>query len=273
MPSQQLPEDQFIHEGYRQHPWYFWGWLAVVMACSLLFWFGLDKYATTLNREYADRPFLRVTNREMSLFLWQNPSYMRVHAANNNGYLVAFDYVDKIGLKPEYADEFAIAPPELLFLYHTWERQIANEWPERPIYADELYAFLFEVSEWLPRYWPMAPKKYVELVKRLPKLGKENLSHLSHHELPLDVKRAYAGWRNYFFEGAQIEQASFTRKQVKTFLSAYPHYRRNYWCQIVGSHYLADLENLSLESNEYLSQGTLAPFLRIALYNWSIESR
>jgi hypothetical protein len=262
-----LPEEEFIHEGYRQDPWSFWGWLLAVVAVSVFFWASLDWYSMALQRQYAHSPFLQVTNRQMSLFLWQNPSYMRIHTATKNGYLPAFEYVDKIGLKPEYADEIVIAPPELLFLYHTWHRLISSEFPRRAIPAEEFHRFLYEVEEWQPRFWPEAPKPYVSLFTKLSTLGNQNLNLLSEVELPLEVRQAFIGWKNYFTEGEQIATFAPTWQQLSDFLHSYPHYSRNYWCEIVGPQYLKNGGSLPHERLEVIPPDELSPFLRIALYN------
>lgn len=263
----ELSEEQFIHEGYAKNPWPFWGWFLAVLAVSMLLWGGFSAYVDTLQEQYAHSPFLQVTNRQMSLFLWQNPSYMRVFAKDKNGYLPGFEYLKKVGLNPEYAEEYVIAPPELFFLYHAWERQISRETPLRAIPARELYTFLYEVEEWQPRNWKEAPVEYQALVAKLPTLNNEDLNLLSDRTLPYVVRQAFIGWKNYFLEGEAIAAYHPTQAQVVQFLKSYPHYARNYWCNIAGKEYLKSIGSPLTNPDSQLSDKELAPFLRVALYN------
>lgn len=259
-----LEEKDFIHEEYGRNPFPFWGWLSVVLFVTLLFFGASRFYFSTLAELYSESPFLQVTNREMSLFLWQNPQHMRVHVKIKNGYLPAFEYAEKIGLTPQYADDYVIAPPELFFQYHTWKRLLGNVDLNRPIPADEFRTFLTAVSEWAPKYWKKAPESYVTFVNALPEDSKEDLSTVNNEILPLEVRQAFIGWRNYFFEGNQINALQPKAQLLEQLLSLYPHYARNYWCNIIGDTYLKtvyDNSELAIKSNE------LSPFLRAALFN------
>lgn len=259
-----LEEKDFIHEEYGKNPFPFWGWLAVVVFVTLLFFGATRFYFSTLAELYSESPFLQVTNREMSLFLWQNPQHMRVHVKHKNGYLPAFDYAEKIGLNPQYADEYAIAPPELFFQYHTWKRLLGDAVLNRPIPADEFRTFLTAVPEWAPEYWKKAPASYITFVNALSEESKANLSTLSAEIMPLEVRQAFVGWRNYFFEGNQINALQPSVQLLEQLLSLSPHYARNYWCNIVGDSYL--------KSGDYSKEGLvksseLSSFLRVALFN------
>lgn len=280
--EKELAEKDFIHEEYGRNPFPFWGWLLAVIAFTALFSWGLSTYTDTLSHQYADSPFLRVTNRQISLFLWQNPSHMRAHAKNKNGYLPAFQYAEKIGLNPDYADDYAIAPPELLFLYHTWHRLVSNEFPLRSISTEEFQVFLVDVEEWQPRYWKEAPQGYVELVNSLAEYGDRDLNSLSESVLPLPVRQAFIGWKNYFYEGDRINAFKPTLSEVVAFLKKYPHYARPYWKNIVGQGYLQSLYDnqghlksidnlLDVDLKSSISEQELAPFLRVALYNANIS--
>src|SRR6476620_911156 len=145
--NKELSEKDFIHEEYGRNPFPFWGWIGAVIGFSLIFSWGLSTYTNTLERQITDSPFLQVTNREMSLFLWQNPQHMRVHVKKKNGYLPAFEYAERIGLNPEYADDYVVAPPELLFLYHTWHRLLGDSYIPRYISGKEFSLFLTAVPE------------------------------------------------------------------------------------------------------------------------------
>lgn len=259
-----LEEKDFIHEEYGRNPFPFWGWLAAVIVAAFLFFGATRFYYSTLTDLYEGSPFLRVTNRELSLFLWQNPHHMRVHVKQKNGYLPAFEYAEKIGLIPRYADDYAIAPPELLFQYHTWKRLLGNYVIPRKIPADEFRKFLTGVPEWAPEYWEKAPEEYKALVNSLPFESTENLDDLSNDVLPPEVRSAFIGWKNYFSEGDRINALQPTVKLLNALLGAYPHYARNYWSGIVGDSYL---KSPDVDEEKVLKNEELSPFLRVALFN------
>ena len=120
--ASELNENKFIAEQYSKNPSPFWIWLGVIAAFGLLIWVGQNWYYQWIEKRLVENPFLQVTNREMSLFLWQNPEHMRVNVKQKTGYLSAFQYTDKLTVEPLLADNYVEAPPELLFLYHTWHR-------------------------------------------------------------------------------------------------------------------------------------------------------
>lgn len=190
---------------------------------------------------------------------------MRVHVKSKNGYLPAFEYAERIGLNPEYADDYVIAPPELLFLYHTWQRLLSAIVIPRKIPAGEFRTFLTAVPEWSPRFWKEAPSDYLTLVDALPEYGDANLNALNEKTLPIMVRQAFMGWKNYFFEGEQINRFAPTSAMLMPFLKVYPNYGRNYWRNIMGDTYL--------KSYHPSSEGTLpaeefSALLRVALYNY-----
>jgi len=108
-----------------------------------------------------------MANRDLSLFLWQHPQYMRVHSKTKNGYLPGFRYTDKVSIDPAYADEYAISPAEILFLYHAWHRLLGQDWVERTIGVAESQEFLEYAEERQPENWPAAPQDYVKFVQGL----------------------------------------------------------------------------------------------------------
>lgn len=263
-----LTENHFIHEEYSAHPWRLWGWLAIVIGCSGIFAWSFLNYSAAIDKQYAVNPFLQVTNRQMSLFLWQNPSHMRVHAKNKNGYLPAFEYVDRVGLNPEYADDYAIAPPELLFLYHTWNRLLGNSFISRPIPAKEFQVFLNENSEWQPRNWQLAPPEYITFTQKLDQDLKADLSLEPLSALPLEVRQAFIGWKNYFFEGNAINNFSATYTQLNILLKVFPHYARPYWRNIYSLNYL---KSQNVEPSQKIPPDELSSALRAALFNLSLS--
>jgi len=263
----ELQEKDFIQEGFSKNPKPFWAWFSLVIFISLLFVLSFASYFNLLVDQYDKNPFLQVSNRQMSLFLWQNSSFMRVHAVEKNGYLPAFEYIERIGLNPEYADEYAIAPPEVFFFYHTWKRQIASYFFPRKIPAKEFQAFLQQAQEWLPGYWKMAPKGYKEMIARILNMGDEDLNLLPESILPIEVRQAFIGWKNYFIEGEKIEHYRPTNKALSMFLQKYPNYNRPFWCNIVGERYLKNLTDKPSLQDKKVPLQELSPFLQVALYN------
>ncbi len=265
-----LEEKDFIHEEYCKNPLSFWKWLATVLIFTFVFSGATVFYYSVLARQYSENPFLQVTNREMSVFLWQNPQYMRVHAKSKNGYLPAFEYAERIGLNPEYADDFVIAPPDLLFLYHNWNRLIGDAYIPRAISGKEFSTFLSAVPEWTPRYWQKAPENYLELVELLPNHLSDDLNLQDFDALPLKVRQAFVGWKNYFFEGYQINKSRYAYNDAAKLLSFFPNYGRAFWRNILGSSYLSSFHD---GISGVIPPEELSPLLRAALFNLEVGSK
>lgn len=271
-PKPPLSEKDFIHEGYKKDPFPLWLWLFLLTALLSLIWGSSSWYDGKLSLLVNESPFLQVTNREISLFLWQNPEYMRNNSKNKNGYLPGFQYIDKVTLNVVDADQYAVAPPELLFRYHTWHRLVSGEFTERAIPKKEFVEFLTYAEEWHPTYWPNAPKEYIALMGQLAKMTPEDdLSKLSTNELPLEVRMAFQGWKNYFKEGEAINNVKPTFSQMRKFLASHPHYARNYWQNIVQDttpNYLKSL-NAGVESSDStVPSDEMSSFLKAAFYNY-----
>src|SRR5262249_24912101 len=96
MPTDQLSEKDFIHDEYPKNPYLFWIWVTLLTSFLCLLWVGYSWYQNSIFNKIKVSPFLQVTNRQMSLFLWQNPEYMRINAPNKAVYLPGFQYVNKI---------------------------------------------------------------------------------------------------------------------------------------------------------------------------------
>ena len=90
-------------------------------------------------------------------------------------------------------------PPETLFLYHTWDRLLGAICFRRPISAEEFAAFLKDAEEWHPKNWADAPAAYAALVE-------SDFTDDLQDRLPLQVRQAFVGWRNYFKEGEEINR-------------------------------------------------------------------
>lgn len=257
----QLSEKDFFNESYRKDPFPFWFWLIVTSVFVAILWGAYAWYGKLLKTEYKENPFLQVTNREMSVFLWQEPSLMRVNAPAKSAYMPGFQYIEKFSVDVPYADDYVIAPPEVIFRYHAWHRLVSNEFAQRPISVPEFKEFLNYAEEWLPRNWPSAPKGYADIIASLD--GQSDLAA----NLPLTVRQAFQGWKNFFKEGDAINALRPRAAEVQAFLLKYPHYARNYWRNIAGTRYLQSLLGGGISPDASVPIDELPGFLLLALYN------
>lgn len=264
MPEE-LPEKDMIQDSFTKNPLPAWLWLALIAAMAALAWGGGSWLFTKKQQLVADSPFLQVTNREFSLFLWQNPEYMRSNVSYKNGYLPGFQYQNKVAIEPGQAENLVSAPPEVIFLYHVWNRLLSNEFISRPIVSNEFRDFLAYCKEWLPENWPKAPPGYADLVSSLPK---EN-NVLITSGIPQVVQQAFIGWKNYLLEGSKINSVKPTFGEMRDFIGSHPHYARNFWRNIVEKgrpNYLKSLG--SGESQETIPSDELSSFLKVGFFNY-----
>jgi len=232
-------------------------------------------YLGQMDKKKSTEPFLEVTNRQFSIFLWQFPNFLRINSASKTGYLPGFE-ANEEGLKLSSAEEDVIAPPDLIFLYQTWKRLLASEYIPRPISPDLFDEFLNQVEAWLPAAWEEAPGPYKKMIKSQAYQNLKDLQVLSEAELPLIVRQSFQGWKNYFKEGPQINALNPSANEVKIFLKKYPTFSRSYWRnisqtakhQIAGETYLIDLLSTSENPHSFLPKDQLSSFLRVALYNY-----
>jgi hypothetical protein len=276
-PTPEFSEKDFIQEGFKKNPLPFWVWFFLLTAFVSLLWGGASWYYSKVGALIQRSPFLQVTNRELSLFLWQNPEFMRVNVPDKSNYLPGFQYLNKVTLELANADDYVIAPPELLFRYHTWHRLVGNEFSPRPIPIGEFREFLKEVEEWQPKYWPKAPPEYVKFVEQeLPNTQLTHLEILSPSVLPQEVRMAFQGWKNYFKEGEKIDQVQPTVEEMKKFLAKNPHYARNYWRNIVEKtvpNYLRTFSMREQDPKSRVPSDEMSPFLKVAIYNFLMMGR
>lgn len=255
--QQDLQEKDFIQESFSKNPFPIWLWIIFLTVITSLILGGALLLNNRMSCKYSVSPFLQVTNREFSLFLWQFPEYMRANASRKTGYLTGFQYGDKIGIIPGEAENWVVAPPELLFLYHTWNRLIGSEMAQRPIPKKEFQEFLNYAEEWKPRNWSKAPQQYIELINHIEDENiPQNLGNLP--ELPKTVRQAFQGWKNFFKEGVAINEIKPTYEEMNKFLKDYPHYSRNYWKNLIYSNYLH-------------SESQIPSFLKVAFFNYFQE--
>lgn len=272
----ELPEKDFIQDNVPKSNLPYWLWGILFTLFIALLWGIGSWYNQKISKEIEGNPFLQVTNRELSVFLWQFPEHMRVNSKTKSGYLPGFQYIDKLSIEPNMADLYAVAPPELLFLYHTWNRLLSPEFITRPIQLSEFKEFLLYAEEWQPKNWPAAPKDYVDFANAL--LASQTLEpeQLPKVTPPKQVLQAFQGWKIFFKEGEAVNKTSPTYGQMADFLKVSPHYARNFWRNIVADEYPNYLKTLF--SGKYtptvkVSNDELAPFLKFAFYNYqqSIE--
>lgn len=266
----EIPDSKLAGETMKKNPYPAWLWLFIIGIIVMVAWGVSSWYTSTMAEKRNQSPFLKVTNRQFSLFLWQNPEFMRINAANKSGYLPGFQYLRKVSLEPELANEMVVAPPDLIFRYHTWHRLLAPEFIPRIIPHDEFIEFLNYAVEWHSREWHQAPEEYVAFIRALPSISTEDLSTLPLDSLPLEVRQAFQGWKNYTKEGEAINEVKVTYAQLREFLTKHPNYARNYWRNILdvsNPNYLKafGLGNFNLQTEVPTSE--LAPFLKVALYN------
>lgn len=276
-PEKPLSEKDFISEPDGKFP--YWLWLFLFAVVAALLWGGLSWFQGVETKLVKDSPFLQVTNRQISLFLWHFPQYMRVNAKDKSTYLPGFDYQNKISIIPGFADEVVKAPPETLFMYHTWQRLLGKTYFPRPISVTEFQEFINYAEEWKPRNWPGAPKEYAEFLERFPTATNvEDLQNLSVKQLPTEVRMAFQGWKNFFKEGDAITDLEPNYQQVSRFLAAVPKYRRNYWRNIVMDvtpKYLDAFlgQDVDYKGREPVLNDQFAPFTKVALYNYIQSQR
>jgi hypothetical protein len=259
----ELADDQLIQNSFRSDPWPAWILLAAIVTVAALLFSGASHIFSLQHRMQADNPFLQVTNREFSLFLWQFPEYMRVNVSSKAGYLPGFQYTDKIGIELGQADDYVSAPPEVLVLYHTWKGTLGDSFSKRAIPEGEFLHFLEYAPEWLPDQWLLAPPAYRVQVERLT--GKGLVVGL-----PEEVERAFIGWKNYFLEGDLINRTKPTYAEMEVFLEKFPLYARNYWRNIVMKgkpEYLRSLK--TAEPAAVVPDSEMAAFLRVAYFNFT----
>jgi hypothetical protein len=258
-----------IHEGYKKDPTTLWAWIFFLAIFMALLWGAGSWYTGYLQTQQELKPFLRVSNRALSLFLWQHPELMRANAKSKSGYLPAFQYLERVSVEPALADQIAVAPPELLFQFHTWDRLVGDVWFPRAIPEPEFIAFLDYCEEWQPRYWPQAPKEYADLVASLQSASTIDLQQLPVSTLPRVVRIAFQGWKNFQQEGEAINQFIPTYAQVGEFLKNFPHYARNYWQNLYDNTTHQYLKSLAEHptNQDPIPTSDLVPFLRAAVFN------
>lgn len=262
MGEKRLSEKDFIQESYGKDPYPMWIWLGVLLLIVAALWSGNQWYRGYLQRQVEANPFLQVTNREMSLFLWQFPEHMRSRQGSKARYMPGFDKEQGAKMEIANTEEYVVAPPEVLFLYHHWKRVIGMARFVDEVSLEALTPFLEALPEWHPHQWEAAPASYRRAVVE----GEERIA------LPLEVAQAYIGWLSYFQLGQQINGHRPTYGDARSLLEDYPGYARGFWRNMV-----IDIVPDYLQGVETAADETLVPpeemagFLRLALYHRSVS--
>lgn len=233
--------------------WFFKLWCVAFVVLSLMLCLTVTRYYQTIQTLIERSPFLKVTNRDLSVFLWHFSEYMPQHVKNKNGYLPGFEYTNRIGIILGEADKFCQAPPEVLFLYHTWDRLLAKESIERPISISEFLMFLEMHPEWKYENWSNAPEYYAGSLRDL----QLSTSDTFVQDVPRIVKQAFQGWKNYCLEGDRINCMEYSAVDIQNFIERHPGYSLNLWGNII-SEFPISITKLS---------PLLPSFIKVALYN------
>lgn len=266
--NRELPDDQMIGDSMQKNPFPAWLYLALIALLVALLWGFGNWFYVRQELKKAETPFLQVTNRQFSLFLWQFPEYMRSNVSSKTGYLPGFQYIDKVAVETGLAEEYVVAPPQVLFLYHTWQRLIGDEFARRPISTRELREFLEYSPEWKPENWPKASKDYAELIARIDPSQERDIPL---KEIPNEVQQAFIGWKNFLIEGEMINQVKPSYEKMGVFLKKFPNYARNFWRNIVAKgkpEYLKSIGNKDVTPTDFIPEEELASFLKVAFFNF-----
>ena len=255
-------ERDFIPRKWHEHPRFIWILLFILVIVWALFGiFG--KWESLITREKRkELPFFQVTKRDFSLFLYQNPEFLRAKRFKRFGTLARITSLDEVRFVPPKADEYIVAPPDILFRYHVWDRLLGDSLAPRPISGEEFKLFLKENPDWEPENWPGATEGYRQVVKDLGD------SDLPLDKVPPEVQFAFQGWKNFFEEWTQIQEVKPTESEMEKFLADHPHYRRSYWRNILSEEYPDYLKNLDV-----LSAEDMPDFLKVGIYNFNPQQQ
>ena len=232
-----LSEKDFIHESYQENPYPLVTWLFFIIILGVTILGVKEWQASFMEQQYAVRPFLQVSNRNFSIFLWQHPELMRVTVQKKSDYLPGFRAYGRPGIKDDKADDYVIVPPERLHHYHLWNRLIGNQLWSSDLSGERFKQFLVENKEWSSVEWQHSKK----------------------------IQQAFSGWTNYFFEGGQINEIRPTYGEMRRFVEEHPSYSRSYWRNLYPN-YLKSISH-EIPESEQVPLKEIPAFLRVALFN------
>jgi len=276
IPKKEAPlsEKNFIHEPPGSFVFPLWLWLFLGTALIAIVWGSKEWFSSVMQNVKKNEPFLQVTNREFSQFLWQFPGYLRANAAQKTGYLPAFQ-PDRVVFESKEGDAYVIAPPEVLFLYHTWNRLLGKIYIPTSISSHDFIEFLKQVPEWQPENWKEASVDYKNWIASKGYEADTDLQNTPSNYLPLEVRRAFQGWKNFFIDGVRINDLKPNVGDVNAFIESHPEYSRNFWRNIdevasipvAGLNYLMILLHGMPPKETVIPSDQLSGFLRAALFN------
>ncbi len=267
-----LEEKDFIRESPPPKPSIpIWIWLAVGAAVVAVILGTGSWLKQGVSEGLKTSPFANVTNRQLSLFLWQFPEYMRANLPAKEYYLSGFNYSNgKVSMVTSQADKITSAPDDILYLYHTWSRLLKPGAVLRRVPLDTFKEFLKEFPEWMPDNWPEASQSYKDLVAKLDVANPDDFLKQSRTNLPNDVLIAVTGYRNYYKEGADIDKFSPFYEELDHFVNTHPNYARNFWRNILlksRPDYLLVLTSGKYNAKAVVSPTEMAGFLKVAMFN------
>ena len=105
MVTNELPDNRLIDNRPSSSTIPPWIWLALVAIVASLLWGGGSWVRENKMWMAENSPFLQVTNREFSLFLWQFPEFMRINVSEKSGYLPGFQYMGKVAMESGKEEE------------------------------------------------------------------------------------------------------------------------------------------------------------------------
>jgi len=266
----ELPDKDLTKSPKKKDPLIFAIFVAVFAVIVLLFWSGGYWLQTAVPSLVSSSPFYKVTNRQISTFIWQFPSLRRQYQSGTAGYLPGFDYTTRTGIAQGQADVQVQAPQKLLYSYHAWSRLVKSEQPKRFIPMLEFYEFLDFNPEWDPVNWKEAPDAYRQLVRRLQfRSINEDEWARQINNIPKDVQVTFMGWKNATLEASFINEQKITVGQMSAFLEKYPHYARNYWKNLVAKEFPLYLLSVweEKEAAAVLLPEEVTGFLKQAFWN------
>lgn len=263
-----LQEKDFIHEEYRKNPRPAWICFFILVVFFVIWWWVAKWREERLEAYQKNSSFLQVTNRELSLFLWSHPEFMRANVKMKADYLTGFKEEDKIRVIPEFAEEYAVAPPEVLFRYHIWKTFLSHHIPDRKITVGEFLEFIQCCKEWHPTFWNGAPKTYKVFVESLNKF--EGSQKIAPELLPDSVKQGFIGWKNFYKEGDQINNLLISYDLLDGFLAKYKELARGYWRNILQEstpEYLLEYSNNEYVAKSFVPTHQMASVFKVPFFN------
>lgn len=242
-----------------------------IFLCVLLVIWALDKWEDEIHyNKVQDDHFFQVTNRDLSIFFFQNPGILEY-----TGKVPYFNSAEvPIILAPHFADVDADAPVSLLYRYQVWKRLLYGKLAKEPIYVFRFVEFLNENCMWLPSNWAAAPHEYVTLISSMEQNSETDLSKLSYKELPYEVRVAFQGWRSYTLDWDDIRSIDPTGIELEKFLVEHKEYLRPLWINFEREstpHYLKSFSPagkfIGKDPHQKISEDELTAFLKMGLFN------